>query len=117
MAGKQNGRVNTFLHTLLQTPTSMLLHRTTKNSHTIVRIIPAQELYLTIHTIPYLCPNIRPYILVTRESKQGKPVKSPQFSSENTGTFHSDMYSQNGIKVASLANEHEDDGDKSTNAQ
>ena len=70
MAGKQYGRVNTFLHTLLQTPTSMLLHRTTKNSHTIVRIIPAQELYLTIHTIPYLCPNIRPYILVKRESKK-----------------------------------------------
>ena len=91
MAGKQYGRVNTILHTLLQTPTSMLLHRTTKNSHTIVRIIPAQELYLTI---PYLCPNIRPYILVKRESKKGIPVKSSsQFSSENTDTFHSNKYS------------------------
>ena len=30
MAGKQYGGVNTLLHTLLQTPTSMLLHRTTK---------------------------------------------------------------------------------------
>ena len=114
MAGKQYGGVNTILHTLLQTPTSMLLHRTTKNSHTIVRIIPAQELYLTI---PYLCPNIRPYILVTRESNQGKPVKSSKFSSENTDTFHSDKYSQNRVEVVSLANEHEDDGDKSTNAQ
>ena len=44
IAGKQYGGVNTLLHTLLQTPTSMLLHRTTKNSHTIVKIIQAQEL-------------------------------------------------------------------------
>ena len=75
MAGKQYGGVNILLHTLLQTPTSMLLHRTTKNSHTIVRIIPAQELYLTI---PYLCPNIRPYILVKRESKKG--IKAGQIA-------------------------------------
>ena len=53
MAGKQYGGVNTLLHTLLQTLTSMLLHRTTKNSHTIVRIIPAQELYYKFdQTIP-----------------------------------------------------------------
>ena len=85
MAGKQYGGVNTLLHTLLQTPTSILLHRTTKNSHTIVRIIPAQELL----TKPYLGPNIRPYILVTRESKN-RPVKSSKFPVTNT--FHSDKW-------------------------
>ena len=76
-----------------------------KNSHTIVRIIPAQELYLTI---PYLCPNIRPYILVTRESKQtGQIVK-----------VSSDKHlSLRQVEVVSLANEHEDDGDKSNNAK
>ena len=90
MAGKQYGRVNTFLHTLLQTPTSILLHRTTKNSHTIVRIIPAQELYLTI---PYLGPNIRPYILVTRESNQaGQIVKGKSSKFPVTDTFHSDKW-------------------------
>ena len=69
-----------------------------------MRIIPAQE----ILTKPYLGPNIRPYILVTRESNQaGQIVK-----------VSSDKHlSLQQVEVVSLANEHEDDGDKSTNAQ
>ena len=97
MAEKQYGGVNTILHTLLQTPTSMLLHRTTKNSHTIVRIIPAQELHrphIPYHT--YVQTSDPTFSLKEKVKKVLKPVKSPsQFSSKNTDTFHSYKYSQN----------------------